>query len=170
MIACLLAGCSTVPLERRAIQAEQLLAGTTYSPPSCGYRLGSVGDRRVGTTAGSLGGNAFSLDDASALVRRRLLEGGLFSGGHGLPVSVDVLQLYIAANQSTKIPVVVYRVRIQDDAPVVLRSRAASMNWNSSEAETRKGITRALEDVEAQLSRTLDTRCRSAPTAFGSHH
>lgn len=167
-IAGLLAGCSTVPLERRALQGGELRPGTTFPPLPCAYRLGAVEDRRAGTTAGSLGAYAFSLEDAAGLVRQRLLDSRLFGDGDVPAVSIDVLQLYIATNQSTKIPVVVYRARIGEEAPVVFRSRAASVNWNATEAESQRGISRALDDVDAQLAHALHAHCRPGAAIPGT--
>ncbi|TYT26386.1 hypothetical protein FZO89_09010 [Luteimonas viscosa] len=162
----LLAGCSSVPLERSAMQPAQLLPLATLAPPVCAYRLDAVSDRRAaGTAAGSLGAHAFSLDDAADLVRQRLMANG-FRDDPALPaLSLEIRQLYIAANQSSKVPVAVYRVSVDGGPPTILRSHAASVNWNGTEAESQRAIARALDDVDLQLRQMLDARCGSRHAA-----
>jgi len=161
----LLAACSSTPLERTTLEPAQLESRGARPALACGYRLLAVVDQRAaGEAAGSLGARAYSVEDAAGLVRRRLQANG-FRDDASLPaLSVDLRQLYIAGNLSSKVPVAVYRVSIDQDTPRILRSRAASMNWNGTEAESQRAIGRALDDVDAQLLHVLNARCRPRVT------
>lgn len=158
--ATLLGACSSVPLERTTITPTQLESRAVHPALACGYRLDNVLDRRAAETAGSLGAHAFSVEDAAGLVHRRLQARG-FVDDPSLPaLSVELRQLYITGNQSSKVPVAVYRISIDEDPPRILRSHATSMNWNGTEAESQRAIGRALDDVDAQLLHALNARCR----------
>ena len=159
-IAGLLGACSSAPLERTTLRAGELESRGARPVLACGYRLQAVEDlRATGEAAGSLGARAYSFEDAAGLVRRRLQASG-FAGDPSLPaLSVEIRQLYIAGNLSSKVPVAVYRFRVDGDAPTVLRSRATSMNWNATEGESQRAIGRALDDVDAQLLQALNARC-----------
>ena len=158
----LLGACSSTPLERTVIRGGDLPPRTALPDLACGYRLETVLDRRIaGDTAGSLGAHAFTIDSADALVRQRLQAHGFIDEPTLPAVSIEVRQLYIIQNQTSKVPVAVYRVIVDDDPPITLRSRSASMNWNGTEAESQRAIARALDDADAQLLQVLNTRCDS---------
>lgn len=144
------------------MEPARLLPRAALAPLACAYRLDSVLDRRpAGNAAGSLGAHAFSLEDAADLVRQRLMASG-FTDDPALPaLSLEIRQLYIAANLSSKVPVAVYRVSIDGGPPTLLRSQAASVNWNGTEAESQRAIARALDDVDLQLRQMLDAHCGS---------
>jgi len=158
-VAALCSACSSVPLERVAL--APLESRGARPALACGYRLLAVIDRRAtGEAAGSLGANAYSVEDAAGLVHRRLQADGFREDATLPALSVELRQLYITGNLSSKVPVAVYRVSVDADPPRVLRSRATSMNWNGTEAESRRAIGRALDDVDAQLLHALNARCR----------
>ena len=159
-VAGLLGACSSAPLERTTFRAGELEARGARPALACGYRLQSVADlRATGEAAGSLGARAYTFEDAAGLVRRRLQASG-FAEDPSLPaLSVEIRQLYIAGNLSSKVPVAVYRFSVDGDAPRVLRSSATSMNWNATEGESQRAIGRALDDVDAQLLQALSARC-----------
>ncbi len=156
----LLGACSTAPLERTTLRASELESRGALPALACGYRLQAVVDlRATGEAAGSLGARAYSFEDAAELVRRRLQASG-FADDPSLPaLSLEIRQLYIAGNLSSKVPVAVYRISVDGDTSRILRSRAASMNWNATEGESQRAIGRALDDVDAQLLQALNARC-----------
>lgn len=159
-----LTACTTVPMDRQSVRHDTLAARSTLQPLQCGHRLAAVIDKRAdGNAAGSIGRHAFSLGEATQLVRERLAMFG-FDEDPSLPgVTVEIHQLYLAQNLTTKIPVAVYRVTVNDETPHVLRSRAASMNWNSTDDEGFRALARALDDVDAQMIALLNARCTSKP-------
>ena len=165
-IAGLLGACSSAPLERTTLRAVELESRSALPALACGYRLQAIVDlRAAGEAAGSLGARAYSFEDATGLVRRRLQASG-FAEDQSLPaLSVEIRQLYIAGNLSSKVPVAVYRFSVDDDAPRVLRSRSTSMNWNATEGESQRAIGRALDDVDAQLLQALNARCGQGATS-----
>jgi hypothetical protein len=131
----------------------------------CPYRLHEVVDvRHGGKHAGGLGVHAFAFADASALVRRQLLEAGLVDGGaEPLPVvSVRLAQLYLTQNLTTKVPVAVYQVSIDEGPLFVVRAQSASMNWGSSQDEAYEAYAIALSDVNRRLVEQLNARCAGA--------
>ena len=66
-VAALCSACSSVPLERVAL--APLESRGARPALACGYRLLAVIDRRAtGEAAGSLGANAYSVEDAAGLV------------------------------------------------------------------------------------------------------
>lgn len=160
-----LAACTTVPRDRQSVHHEALAPRGAMPTLHCEHRLTTVSDKRPdGNAAGGIGRHAFSLGDASHLVRERLARSG-FGESASLPgVAIEIHQLYLAQNLTTKIPVAVYRVAVDDEAPRVLRSRAASMNWNSTDDEGFRALARALDDVDLQMIALLNARCTGSPT------
>jgi hypothetical protein len=69
------------------------------------------------------------------------------------------MQLYLAQNLTTKVPVAVYEVAINDGAAFVVRSQKASLNWNGTEDEAYAAYARVLADVNQQLVNQLNARC-----------
>lgn len=166
LLAGLLTACASVPLERVALAPERLLSESASPSLRCVHRLVAVIDRRPGVAAGSLGAHAFSLDDAAGLVRRRLLAGGFVDAPSDAPgLALEVLQLYIATNHSSKIPVAVYRASFDGGSPLVIRSHATSVNWNGTEAESLRALARALDDVDLQLRQSANARCLTRDAA-----
>ena len=131
-------------------------------PLACKYRLQDVVDARAdGGRAGGLSQHAFQFTDAAATVRKQLLAAGLSAdvAADAPAVRVDIMQLYLAQNLGTKIPVAVYQVAVADDPAFVLRSQKASMNWNGTQDEAYAAYARVMADVNQQLVTRLNTRC-----------
>lgn len=129
---------------------------------ACAYRLKDVVDARpAGDHSGGLGRHQLMIGDAPALVRSQLLKAGLqpAEASSGAEVSIEIKQLYLTQNQVSKIPVAVYRARIGDQAPFVLRAQQTNMNWNSSQNEAHDALARALQDVNVRLLTALNERC-----------
>lgn len=153
-------GCTTAPMERSVVAHEGLSPATTTRALRCGYRLEGVVDRRHdGDAAGGIGRSAFAIEDAETLVQGRLGRLGFTADPTAPRVHVEIRQLYLAQNLTTKIPVAVYRVAVGHDAPRIMRSRAASMTWNGSREEGLRALARALDDADAQLVASLNARC-----------
>lgn len=129
---------------------------------ACAYRLKDVVDARpAGDHSGGLGRHQLTIEDVPALVRSQLLQAGLrpAEADGGAEVRIEIKQLYLTQNQVSKIPVAVYRARVGDQAPFVLRAQQANMNWNSSENEAYDALARALQDVNVRLLIALNERC-----------
>lgn len=131
---------------------------------TCPHRLKDVVDARSGDgEAGGLGWHAFKFSNAAQTIRDQLLGAGLKEDTSGVgttpAVDIRVVQLYLTQNQSTKIPVAVYRVSIDDAPEFVIRSQKASMNWNGTEDEAYAAYARVLADVNRQLIEALNARC-----------
>jgi hypothetical protein len=156
-----LAGCSAkiVRVDMDATRLAPTAANTVHL--ACSYRLGQLADARpAGSQAGGLSGNAFEFADAVGVVRRQLLAAGLQDTGNPAPVvAVRIMQLYLAQNLLTKVPVAVYEVAVADRPPFLLRSQKASMNWNGSQDEAYAAYALALADVNQQLIARLNTDC-----------
>lgn len=133
---------------------------------ACPYRLQDVTDARTGDgESGGLGWHAFKFSDAAQTIRSQLLAAGLSDAandaGPAPTVDVRIVQLYLAQNLTTKIPVAVYKVGVGDAPEFVVRSQTASMNWNGSQDEAYAAYARVLVDVNHQLLRELNNRCNS---------
>jgi len=131
---------------------------------TCPHRLKDVVDARPGDgEAGGLGWHAFKFSNAAQTIRDQLLGAGLTDDAGGADaapaVNIRVVQLYLAQNQITKIPVAVYQVSIDGAPEFVIRSQKATMNWNGTEDEAYAAYARVLADVNQQLLRELNARC-----------
>ncbi len=159
----LLAGCTP-----KVVRVDMDAARLTAAPVprlACPYRLDQVIDARPeGEQAGGLSLRAFRFADAPGVMRRQLAPAGFVDAGDGSATGVNVrlMQLYLAQNQVTKIPVAVYQVTIGADAPIVLRSQKASMNWNGTENEAYAAYALAIADVNQQMVKALNLRCSRA--------
>ena len=164
MLLASLAGCNT-KIARVDMDGTRLVPSTTRADQFlvlCDYRLGEVVDERHdGVEAGGLSAHAFTFRDAADVVRKQLLHVGVFDDPAVVAptVSVHILQLYLTQNLETKVPVAVYRVAIGDEAPFVLRSQKASLNWNGTEDEAYAAYARTMADVTSQLVEQLNRRC-----------
>lgn len=159
----LLCGCAG-KVHRVALDPARLV-GQPQAKLMCPYRVGEVVDARPSQgRAGGLSEHLFLVEDAAALMRDRLVAAGLSgdAGAGGTQVDARLLHLYMAQNLSTKVPVVVLQVKAGQDAPLVLRSQKASMNWNGSEDEAYKGFSQIFDDLMAQLVGKLNARCGPA--------
>ena len=137
------------------------LAATLPVPLSCAHTLAEVVDARpAGSQAGGLSEHAFAFADVAQVVRQQLLAAGLQEAGKASPqVAVRVMQLYLAQNRGTKIPVAVYQVRVDGGAAFLLRSQPASLNWNGTQNEAYAAYARALAAVNQQLIQRLNAGC-----------
>ena len=163
----LLAGCSS-KVVRVEMDSARLAAPAPQARRAvrlaCPYRLLDVVDARPGEgESGGLGRHAFRFSDAAATVRGQLIAAGLadasVDGGDAPAVSVRIVQLYLAQNQITKIPVAVYQVGVAGAPQFVIRSQKATMNWNGSQDEAYAAYARVLGDVNQQLVQALNARC-----------
>lgn len=129
---------------------------------ACAYRLQEVADARAsGDRAGGLGKHMFVFATAADVVREQLAAAGFAIAGDGKPVTVRIVQLYLAQSHSTKIPVAVYDVTVAGQAAFLVRSQQASMNWNGSENEAYAAYSRVLADANQQLIRRLNAGCEA---------
>lgn len=168
LLLALLSGCNAKVVRVDMDPARLVAPAKTTKPKgtvslTCAHRLRDVVDARpTGGEVGGLGWNAFRFDAAADTVRSQLAAAGLAdapANADAPDVSVRIMQLYLAQNLQTKIPVAVYEVRIKDDAPFVLRSQKASMNWNGTQDEAYAAYARALFDINQQLVGKLNLRC-----------
>jgi hypothetical protein len=127
----------------------------------CAYRLQSVSDQRPsGDGAGTLGVNLLTVANAPDTLRSQLLQAGLADvAGEGTPVSVDLMRLYINQNLYTSLPTVVYRAKVGEGQPFIVRSQLGTMNWSASEAAVYEGYTAAMRDANTRLLGELNARC-----------
>jgi hypothetical protein len=127
----------------------------------CGYRLHSVVDQRPsGDRAGALGSNLLTVENASDIVRSQLLQAGFADAvGEGTSLSIEIMRLYINQNLYTKLPTVVYRAKVGEGEPFLVRSQLASMQWSSSEATAYEGYSAAMRDANGRLIDELNARC-----------
>ena len=164
----LLAGCNgkvvRVDMDPARLVAPATTKAKGVAVLACAHRLREVVDARPGGgEVGGLGWNAFRFDAAADTVRQQLSAAGLADATttDAMPsVSVRIMQLYLANNLQTKVPVAVYEVAVDDAAPFVLRSQKASMNWNGSQDEAYVAYARALADINQQLVGRLNQNCR----------
>lgn len=137
---------------------------------SCAYQLKALDDARAaGNHAGGLGRHQLVLEDAPTFVERYLTQAGITrphepATGSAREVSLQIKQLYLTQNQTTKIPVAVYSVWIEGEEAFLIRSQAASMNWNGSQDEAHRALAQALDDASQRLVTALNARC-GAPAA-----
>lgn len=150
------------PQRLHAPASRQAPAALRLPALACAYRLKDVVDARpAGDHSGGLGRHQLMIEDVPTLVRSQLLKAGLrpAEADSGAEVSIEIKQLYLTQNQVSKIPVAVYRARIGDQAPLVLRAQQTNMNWNSSQNEAHDALARALQDVNVRLLTALNERC-----------
>lgn len=148
------------PTRHVAVDTARLVPVARHDT-ACPYRLASLSDaRQAGASAGGLHGQHFELEDPLPLVRASLERAGLAgtATGDARGVDVELLRLYIARNLGTKVPVVVYRARV-DGESFIVRSQQPSLNWNGTDAEAYAALGRALDDANAGLAAALGNRC-----------
>lgn len=158
--ALLLASACTMKVHRVQMDPARLVVGKQV-PLACAYRLGEVVDARPSTgRAGGLASHLFLVEDAAGLLRTRLGAIGLSStASAGDTVDAELLHLYMTQNAMTKVPVLVVRVTVAGEPPLLLRSQRASMNWNGTEDEAYDAFADMFDDISAQLLGTLNRRC-----------
>lgn len=165
-----LSGCA-VKVHKVVVRQDRLPAappaGKKMPGLACAFQLADVVDARpAGNRAGGLGKHQFLLDDAATLVRTQLIKVGMSAPdapavAGARRVAVQIKQLYLSQNTITKVPVAVYSVQIDGDAPFVIRAQAASMNWNGSEDEAYRSLSDAMGDANLQLVHTLNKHCKA---------
>jgi hypothetical protein len=134
--------------------------GATDERLRCGYRLGDVVDMRPsGDRAGGLGFRMFQFEDAPGVIRSSLSNVGFLEDAASRRVEVRLMRLYMNQVNVTKIPVVVYEVQVDGQAPALIRSQLPGMNWNGTENEAYRGYGQALEGANRQLVQTLNRAC-----------
>ena len=138
------------------------LAAATSAPVghlACEYRLGELVDARPAGGSGRAGNKGFEVQDAMGIVRTQLAAAGLDANGSGRKVDIRLMQLYLAQNTITLVPVVVYEAKVEGREAVVLRGAPASMNgWNSDD-ETIRAYGAALHEANEKLVRSLNQAC-----------
>jgi hypothetical protein len=157
----LLVGCSgtvkTVPLT-----AENTARPMAVQPLQCAYRLQDVRDERPdGDSAGGLGWNKLVMTDAVSMVRSQLLQRGLqpAESSTGKNVVVTLKRMYVAPAMMSKLAIVVYQVKLDDDAPYLIRAQVARGNWNGSQAEALSVFSDAMRNADERTITWLNQRC-----------
>lgn len=128
----------------------------------CAYRVQSVSDQRPsGDRAGTLGVNLLTVENAPDTLRSQLLQAGLAdAAGEGAPVSVELMRLYINQNLYTSLPTVVYRAKVGEGQPFIVRSQLGTMSWSGSEKSVYEGYSAAMRDANTRLIGELNVRCQ----------
>ena len=156
-----LAGCS-VKVHRVPVDTARLVA-PVEARLACDHQLRDIVDARSSSDrAGGLGNHLFLFDDVPGTVRKQFAQAGLATQATGPVVDVRILQFYLSQNLTTKIPVAVYEVRVDNASPFLVRSQRASMNWNGSENEAYEAYSTALADATAQVVNRLNAGCPKA--------
>ncbi|MEO8161030.1 MAG: hypothetical protein ABI588_06395 [Arenimonas sp.] len=156
----LLAGCGGT-VKQVHLDSTTMVGAQLASSNRCQFRLKDVIDARAqGGEAGGLGWNQLRVADGPALLRGELLKAGLLpAGAQGRDVVVNLKQMYMTQNRTTKVPVVVYQVQADGLAPFLVRAQPTRMNWNSSDDEALSGLSRALHEANSQLMSVLQKSC-----------
>ena len=157
----LLSACSST-VNKVDVDAGRLVAGKPIGSLSCAYRLAELNDARPsGDRAGGLGVNMMLLSDPKQLIRNEFTKAGMLSPevAEGRAVTINVKQVYLSQNLTTKIPVVVYEVRVHGQEPFIVRGQPASMNWNGTENEAYGALAKAFQVANSQVVSGLNERC-----------
>lgn len=147
------------------IKRETMDPGRLEGPPTarlaCPHHLGDVVDARPdGGNVGGLSAHLFTFEDAAGVVRRQLLSSGFSeSADAGSSVGVRIVRFYMEGSHYTKIPVVVYEVRVDAQPAFIVRSQKASMNWNGTRNEAYEAYGEAIRDANRQLIGRLNASC-----------
>ncbi len=130
---------------------------------ACPYGLRDVVDARTaGERAGGIGYKMFRFDDAPKLVREQLASAGFATADTARDaVTVRILKLYLAQNNVTKVPVVVYDVQVDRQPSFLVRSQLPTMNWANTSDEAYNAYARAFQDANAKLVAKLNAQCAS---------
>ncbi|MEQ1511746.1 MAG: hypothetical protein ABL934_03605 [Lysobacteraceae bacterium] len=159
LICMMFAGC-TVKVNNVRVDTAKLDARGTATL-RCGYRLHSIIDQRPsGDRAGTLGVNLLTVENAPDTLRSQLLQAGLADvAGEGTPVSIELMRLYMNQNLYTMLPTVVYRAKVGDGQPFIIRSQLGSMSWSGSKESVYEGYSTAMRDANGRLIGELNARC-----------
>jgi len=145
------------------MDTSRLAGDPTIEPVklACAYRLQDVVDARTsGDRVGGIGFKMFLFDDAVGFVRKQLASAGFVAdNAPGEAVTIRIVKIYLAENNVTKIPVVVYDVHVGKGSPVLIRSQLATMHWANSQDEAYNAFGRAFQDANAKLILSLNERC-----------
>lgn len=157
------AGCT--PVVHHVTMDPGRLVARALPQVACAYRLQEVTDARAdGDRVGGLGNHMFVFRDPVRIVREQFIASGVSAEGEaGTPITVRILQLYLAQNTITKVPVVVYDVAPAGSKPFLVRSQKASMNWNGTQNEAYGAYAAALSDATSQVVARLNQQCPSQP-------
>ncbi len=160
LVALSLTACSAKVVKVDMDASRLVAAAATDARLQCGYRLGDVVDMRPsGDRAGGLGMRMFNFGNATGVIRESLSGVGFVDDPAKPRVDVHLMRLYMSQVNVTKVPVIVYELRIQGHAPVLIRSQIADMNWNGSEDEAYRGYSRALEHANRKMVGSLNLAC-----------
>lgn len=159
----LLSACSST-VNKVDVDAGRLVADRPIGTLGCAYRLTELNDARPsGERAGGLGMHMMQLTDPKQLIRSEFSKAGMLppEAAEGRAVIINVKQVYLSQNLSTKIPVVVYEVRVQGNEPFIVRGQPASMNWNGTENEAYGALAKAFQVANSLVVSGLNGRCGS---------
>ncbi|HEY2344717.1 MAG TPA: hypothetical protein VGH80_02415 [Xanthomonadaceae bacterium] len=158
------AGC-TPHIERISLDTGRLVASANaqgVAHVACPVHLRTLVDERgADNRLGGISDRLFQLDDVPGLVRKQLLAMGL-SGDDApgrLQVDVHILKFYLTGAGITKLPVVVYEGRINDQPSFLIRSQQMSMNWAGTDSEAYAALARSFQDANMQLVARLQEQC-----------
>jgi hypothetical protein len=161
-LALLLSGCTAAPVKKITVDADSLVGKQIITNLACSYHLIEVTDARAaGDRAGGLGLNMLLLQDPVGMVKDQLLKAGMKpeSSMEGRGVSIRIMHMYVTQTLVTKIPVVVYEVKLENSAPWLVRAQPATMNWNGSGNEAHAGFSKALQLANNQMVDSLNAKC-----------
>ena len=130
---------------------------------ACDYRLLAVNDKRQsGDNAGLLGSNEFSFSNPQDVVIAQLVAAGMHTAhdSKGSDIVIDIKHIYMSMNQSSKIPTVVYAVRVQGNKEFIIRGQAVTMIWNGNEKEAYSSFGAAFQSANSQLVTKLNQQCK----------
>ncbi|KGQ19745.1 hypothetical protein LF41_2687 [Lysobacter dokdonensis DS-58] len=159
VVALSFAGCGSMPMRKVTVDPARLNLDAQMAV-QCPYRLKDVVDARPANSGfGTMGRTAFVIEDPARMVRDQLRTIGLSEAGEGPDVSIRLMQLYIATNRVTNVPVAVYEAKIGNAEPVVIRGQPASMTWWGTDAESAGALALALREANRGLVARLNRGC-----------
>lgn len=158
-----LSGCNT---QAHLVRVDPKRLDSPESVPAlrCAYRLADVVDARPnGDHAGGLGRHQLMLDDARTMIKAQLSKAGLRE--QSVPaapnVTVQLKRLYLTQSATSKVPIAVYSVGIDDQSPFLLRTSESSINWANTQNEAYEALSQVLHAANVQLIAALNARCVS---------
>lgn len=144
------------------IHKDKLIEQKAVENMACQYRLVAVNDKRQdGDKAGLMGLNEFSFSAPEDVVSSQLIKLGMFNAESlvGRDVVVDIKYIYIKTGPSSKIPTVVYDVRVGEQDQFIIRGQAVTIIWVGNEKEAYKSFNAAFQSANSQLIIELNKRC-----------
>ncbi len=164
-IALLLSACADAPVKKITVNPNSLVGKQVITSLACSYHLTEVTDARAaGDRAGGLGLNMLLLQDPAGMVKDQLLKAGMKpeNSMESRGVSVRIMHMYVTQTLVTKIPVVVYEVKLENATPWLVRAQPATMNWNASGNEAHAAFSKALQLANNQMVDSLNAKCSPA--------